>query len=243
MQYPVFHPLGRLQVFLVREEVLGSPKAQSASAMILALALALVLALGADQHPMRKPEDWLANRQTLATDTPVAAFNAIATQRGFEMARTHDFYFPPSMADHIRNRLPPMQTWFGGHTLPVVALDNQYAITLTVGGLMSAGFILNNRFLAEYFGESTGDYLHAADRLDWGDFSFYLGSEMHMERLVAYLRANGVGYIITRPSEEKYLDDIAARWPRFAAHFSQLYHAEGFRIYRLSAAPPARGLQ
>jgi hypothetical protein len=243
MQFSSFRPLGRLQVFLAREELFGSRKAQSASALVLAFILASVLALGAGRPSLSEPGERPPTRQSLTADAPVAPFNVIAKQRGFDMARTHDFYVPPNMADHIRNHLPPMQTWFGGHTLPVVALDNQYAITLTVQGLMNAGFILNNRFLADYFGASTGEHLHTAGNLNWGDLSFYLGSEADMERLVAFLQASRVRYIITRPAEEKHLDDATAHWPRFATHFSQLYRNEGFRIYRLTEMPAAKGLQ
>jgi hypothetical protein len=243
LQFSNLRHIRRLQAFTARLELLGPPSTQALAALVLALAFGSILAVDAGQFFKQTPIRIPTAPTSFSIAAPVAAFDAIATQRNFAMTRNHSFYLPPNLAEHVRNHLPPMQTWFGGHTLPIVALSNQYAITLTVANLMTSGFILNNKFLAEYFGSDTGEYLHKVGNLNWGDLSFYLGSQAEMEKLATFLQANKVRYIITRPDEEKYLDGVAARWPRFARHFVQEYRDEGFRIYRLTAMSAAKDLQ
>ena len=160
------------------------------------------------------------------------AFNKLSRLNLFYLSRQHDWRLPPSMVAYIRNNIPELQTWFGGHTLPIMAISNQYAPVLSVDGDVSFGFAANIFFLDNFYGVGTAKERFSKTSFLRMDFTEFLESQKDIAKLFGVLRDNGVQWVITRPREEQLMEHFLETSPLVRSNLALAFEAEGFKIFR-----------
>ena len=205
------------------------------TAAVLA-ALLMVPAIWTAVEASEAKAGWLnvAGSHAGRTDRSVAAlYNDLDRQRLFHVAPESSWRLPAVIVSYIRHDVPELQTWFGGHTLPVLIVGNQYAPVLSINGQLNPGFFANALFVEKIEGEERARaFRKGAERMELSDITSLLVMKPDTGSQLELLDAYGVEWIITRPAEAEALDRILRVQPEYARAFELRIEAEGYRIYR-----------
>ncbi len=161
-------------------------------------------------------------------------YNQYDRQHLFHVAPDLSWRLPPSITAYIRREIPELQTWFGGHTLPVLIVSNQYAPILSVAGTLNPGFFSNVPFVMQVQGEDAAkEFRVSAGTVRLGDFSRLLDVSRGRRAPLDLLRGYGVQWVLTRPTEAEAIDRMLAIDPQTREALELRFDSEGYRIYRL----------
>lgn len=163
-------------------------------------------------------------------------YNAVAEQKRMISMTSADYRLPPSLILYIRNDIPPLQTWFGGHTLPVMMVSNQYAPVMTVDATMTNGFEANQLFIKKLFGTEmakTHKQQGMGEQRIYGLTNYLVGDEADTQRFFASMDELKVQWIITRPYEKVHIEKIIASSKVVQNRLEQRFEVEGFKIFKL----------
>jgi hypothetical protein len=167
-------------------------------------------------------------------DMVAARYNQRDRQHLFHVAPGLSWRLPPAIISYIRREIPELQTWFGGHTMPVLIVSNQYAPVLSVAGSLNSGFFSNVPFVEKIQGEAAAKQFRVSSGvLQLGDFSRLLEVSRGIREPLELLRAYGVQWIMTRPAEGEAIDHVLANDPHARVALEFRFESEGYRIYRL----------
>jgi hypothetical protein len=150
---------------------------------------------------------------------------------GAFMATGSDMALPADLITFVRREIPPHQMWFGGETLRLLQVSNQYALVVTDRDRYLAGFVKNCQFMERWRPEQMP---YVSDQLDCRD---------HIAVDTAWWLANPTGieitnriwadyksiYIITGPREYAVVREAA----RKRAGLTVLFDANQYLILRL----------
>ena len=161
----------------------------------------------------------------------------------FYHSRYHDWRLPASVIAYIRNEIPPLQTWFGGHTLPVLVVSNQYAPLLSFSGKISIGFSANIFFLDHLYGEGAAARRFEKEIHPQSDFTYYLSSGVDSDKLFQLLQGYNVEWILTRPEEKETIEYLIETRPEIRSALELVFEAEGFKIFRFNFSTGKREIQ
>ncbi len=174
----------------------------------------------------------LPNSQTGESSDLSAIYNNLSRGQLFYHSRYHDWRLPPKVTQYIRTQVPPLQTWFGGHTLPVMLVSNQYAPLLSFSGRISIGFSANIFFLDRFYGPGTAEQRFLNEIHPRSDFTTYLKTEEETKKLFELLHEYGVQWIITLPEEKKTIEDYLSIRADIQSALELMFEADGFKIFK-----------
>lgn len=167
-------------------------------------------------------------------DMVAARYNQRDRQHLFHVAPDLSWRLPPAIISYIRREIPELQTWFGGHTMPVLIVSNQYAPVLSVAGSLNSGFFSNVPFVEKIQGEAAAKQFRVSSGvLQLGDFSRLLEVSRDIREPLELLWEYGVQWIMTRPVEGEAIDRVLANDPQARAALEFRFESEDYRIYRL----------
>lgn len=169
-------------------------------------------------------------------------YNNISQLELFYHSRDHDWRLPPQVITFIREEIPPLQTWFGGHTLPVMIVSNQYAPLLSFSGKISIGFSANIFFLDRFFGPGTAFRQFKKDTHLPSDFTYFLNSGDDAEKLFTLLQEYGVEWILTRPEEKNMIEHLIKTRADIKKALELVFEAEGYKIFRFVFSSGTNGI-
>lgn len=171
---------------------------------------------------------------TGTSDVLSRLYNGLDQQHLFHVAPDLSWRLPPEIVSYVRQEIPELQTWFGGHTMPVLMISNQYAPILSVSGALNPGFFANVPFVEQLQGaEAAKQFRLSSSTVQLGDVSRLLETGPDPRRSFDLLRRYGVQWVITRPSEGETMDRLVAANADVRRLLALHIESEGYRIYHV----------